>query len=148
MRQFRKVYVFGALVGFVCLGALTGCANHITASPTQTQNPSGIIRALPTPEIAAPDAPPKILAVQLSALHVHPGDTWTGNIITTTNVASLEVRAPSFTFNAEHVGPGEFAFSIHAIFIPPIYRRVYTVALIARNTKGAQAEHDTDVDFH
>jgi len=149
-----KVLVRGALCAAACLSILAGCAQPSSEvqrqnqTAVQTANPSGIVHSLPTPELAVASAAPKILAVQLSALNVHPGDTWTGNIITTTNVASLEVRAPSFTFNAERIGYGEFAFSVHAIFIPPIYRRVYTVTFVARNAGGAAAERDIDVDFH
>jgi hypothetical protein len=162
----RTTFVRGALAraaisAIACLSALAGCTHGTSEAQRQSQavaqknqtsiqtpNASGILHALPTPEPAVAGAAPKILAVQLSALNVHPGDTWTGNIITTTNVASLEVRAPSFTFNAERIGYGEFAFSVHAIFIPPIYRRVYTVTFVARNPGGATAERDIDVDFH
>jgi len=102
---------------------------------------------LPAVQIAAPDAPPRILGVRLSSLVVRPGDIWSGRIVTTSNVASLEVRSPSFTFNAPRSTFGEFAFTIHALVIPPIYLRSYTVAIVARNAAGAQDEEDIAIDF-
>jgi hypothetical protein len=102
---------------------------------------------LPSAQPAAPNAMPKILGVHLSSLRVRGGDVWSGKIATTTNVASVEVRAPSFTFNAPRIAYGQFAFDIHALFVPPIYRRIYTVAIVARNANGISDERDIDVDF-
>src|SRR5579862_2745192 len=103
--------------------------------------------ALPTPQIAAPEAPPAILAVRLSSTRVRIGDTWSGTIVTTTNVASLEVQSPSFVFNAKRVAYGKFTFTLHWLFIEPLYRREYAVAFVARNAAGISAERDIPVDF-
>ena len=73
--------------------------------------------------------------MHLSSVKVPPGSVWSGRIATTTNVASLEVRSPSFTFNAS------------ALVIPPMLRRPYTVEFVARNTAGVADERDVRVDF-
>lgn len=128
----------------VCLMAwLAAC----TAQPAH--NPRVVLAPgpWPTARTAAPNDRPQILAVRFSATRVRPGDNWNARIATTTNVASLEVRAPSFTFNAPRRAYGQFAFRIRALYIPPIYRRVYTVEFIARNAAGARAERDVDIDF-
>jgi hypothetical protein len=103
--------------------------------------------ALPAPHIAPPEAPPQILAVRLSSERVQIGDTWSGTIVTTTNVASLEVSSPSFVFNAKRVAYGKFIFTLHWLFIEPLYRRQYTVAFVARNAAGVSTERDIPVDF-
>lgn len=130
-----------ALAGL--LAVLCGCG---TPAPRLDAD---AVSAAPLPAVrdASPDAPPRILAVRLSSLVVRPGDTWTGRIVTTSNVASLEIRSPSFTFNAPRSAFGRFAFSIRALVIPPIYRRAYTVAIVARNAAGRTDERDVTVDF-
>ena len=102
---------------------------------------------LPAPQVAAPEATPKVLAVQLSSTSVHMGDTWSGTIITTTNVASLEVQSPSFVFNAKRVAYGKFRFTLRWLFIEPLYRREYTVAFVARNAAGVATKRDVTVNF-
>jgi hypothetical protein len=121
------------------------CSPH--DAPTLTA--ADVLSTAPMPAAvnAASDAPPKILALQLSSVKVPPGSVWSGRIATTTNVASLEVRSPSFTFNAKRTACGEFVFDASALVIPPMFRRPYTVEFVARNTAGAADERDVRVDF-
>lgn len=70
---------------------------------------------------------------------VAPGSEWTGRIATTTNVASVEIRTESFSFNATRVAFGQFAFDQHVLDIVPQYKRGYTLRVIARNAAGVQA---------
>jgi len=93
------------------------------------------------------DAPPEILAVDLSPAHVTAGTWWRGRIATTSNVASLEIRWPFLTFVAPRKGIGQFAFQFLAIDVPTIYRRPYTVEIVARNTSGASTQRNVIVDF-
>jgi hypothetical protein len=125
------------------IAALCGCGAPAARVDTEAVSTA----PLPAVRDAAPDAPPQILAVRLSSLIVRPGDTWTGRVVTTSNVASLEVRSPSFTFNAPRSAFGRFSFSIRVLVIPPIYRRPYTVAVVARNAAGLADERDVTVDF-
>ncbi len=87
---------------------------------------------------AAPNDPPRIVALEMNETSIAPGSEWTGRIATTTNVASLEVRTESFSFNATRVGFGQFTFDQHVLDIVPQYKRGYTLQVIARNAAGAQ----------
>lgn len=118
---------------------LAACAaNTARDGPTAMQAP----RSWPTARPASPDALPEILAVNFSSDTVSTGDWWAGQIATASNVASIEVRSPSFSISVPRVSVGQFAFRLHVIDLPTLYRRPYDVAVIARNTAGiATARH-------
>jgi hypothetical protein len=71
---------------------------------------------------------------------IQPGRTWTGRIVTSTNVASVELRTESFSFVADRRAFGVFAFSQTVLDMVPQYRRAYTLQIIARNTPGNTEE--------
>jgi hypothetical protein len=110
------------------------------------------VTAMPNPWpkaiVAAPDAPPRIVALWLSSTNIAPGRDWSGRIATTTNVASVEVRTESFSFNATRVAFGQFVFRQHVLDIVPQYKRPYTLLVIARNAAGVQAVRQVPVDLH
>ena len=62
--------------------------------------------------------------------------------MTTTNVASLEVRTNLFSLNVPRRDFGRFAFSLRVFDVPPIFLRAYRVRVIARNSAGDAAEED------
>jgi hypothetical protein len=132
------------IAAVILVALIAGCS---ASAPHARRANVTAVGPWPTARPAAPNDPPKILAVRLSATRVRPGQDWIGRVATTKNVASLEVRAPSFTFSAPRPAFGQFAFRIHALYIPPLYRRIYTVEFIARNAAGAADERDVDVDF-
>lgn len=117
---------------------LAGCASHSTAVPPNVSFARA--GALPTPGVAANDAPPKILAMRFSANDVRRGQTWSGEIVTTTNVASVEVRTNLFSINVPRRGFGRFAFDLRIFDVPPIFIRAYDVRVIARNSAGEETE--------
>ncbi len=92
----------------------------------------------PSAVIAAPNDPPHIVALQMNETSIFPGSEWTGRIATTTNVASLEIRTESFSFNATRIAFGQFIFDQHVLDIVPQYKRPYTLQVIARNAAGVQ----------
>lgn len=61
------------------------------------------------------------------------GSVWRGTIVTSTNVKSVEIRTESFTFVAQRERPGVFTFSQDILDMVPLYRRPYTLEVIARN---------------
>lgn len=122
--------------------AILACLLLSLASVTVMPNP------WPHAAVAAPDAPPRILALWLSSDRIAPGHDWSGRIATTTNVASVEVRTESFSFNATRVGYGQFVFRQHILDIVPQYKRPYVLAVIARNAAGVEAERDIPVTLH
>lgn len=67
------------------------------------------------------------------------GSDWIGRAVTSTNVASLELRTESFSFVAQRVAYGDFRFRQHVLDMVPFYKRAYLLHVIARNTAG-QAE--------
>ena len=98
--------------------------------------------------VAAPNAPPRIVALWLSSTNLVPGRDWSGRIATTTNVASVEVRTESFSFNATRTAFGQFVFRQHVLDIVPQYKRPYTLIVIARNAAGVQAEREIPIRLH
>jgi hypothetical protein len=87
---------------------------------------------------AAPNDPPRIVGLQMNETSIAPGSEWTGRIATTTNVASVEIRTESFSFNATRIAFGQFTFDQHVLDIVPQYKRAYTLHVIARNAAGVQ----------
>ncbi len=80
--------------------------------------------------------------MRFSAKEVHRGETWSGEIVTPTNVASVEVRTSLFSIDVPRSAYGRFAFKVHVLDVPPIFIRAYQVRVIARNSAGAEAEED------
>ena len=102
----------------------------------------------PRAAVTAPNAPPRILALWLSSDRIVPGRDWSGRIATTTNVASVEVRTESFSFNATRVDYGQFVFRQHVLDIVPQYKRPYVLEVIARNAAGVETERDIPIALH
>ena len=94
----------------------------------------------PTPEVLAPNASPRILALWMNETTIHVGRVWNGQIVTSTNVASVELRTESFSFVADRLGFGIFVFSQTVLDVIPQYRRAYLLRVIARNARGDAAE--------
>jgi hypothetical protein len=119
---------------------LIGCATHATPVPANVS--FGGTVSLPAPAVALNSAPPRIVAMHFSSNDVRRGQTWSGQIVTTTNVASVEVRTNLFSINVPRRNFGRFAFDLHVFDAPPIFIRGYRVRVIARNSAGAAAEED------
>jgi hypothetical protein len=80
--------------------------------------------------------------MRFSAPVVQRGQNWSGEIVTPTNVASVEVRTSLFSIDVPRKDYGHFAFQVHVLDVPPIFIRAYEVRVIARNSAGAEAEED------
>ena len=102
---------------------------------------------MPAPLVAANTAPPQIIAMHFSSAQVRRGQTWSGQITTTTNVASVEVRTNLFSINVPRRDYGRFAFDLRLFDVPPIFVRAYLVRVIARNAAGQAAEEDFPLRF-
>lgn len=96
----------------------------------------------------APDAPPRILALWINSASITPGSQWFGRIATTTNVASVEIRTESFSFNATRTAFGQFVFLQHVLDIVPQYKRAYTLHVIARNAAGMEDARLIPITLH
>ena len=120
--------------------ALAACSQQTVAVPSNVTFGAGT--TLPPAPPAAGDAPPRIVAMQFSSDRVSLGQTWSGQIVTTTNVASVEVRTNLFSINVPRRTYGDFRFSLHVFDVPPIFIRGYRVRVIARNAAGESVEED------
>lgn len=126
----------------VVLACLSGSA--CAARPARV--PAGVIvgaaAALPSPRIDSNDAPPQLLGMHFSSLNVGRGQTWTGQFVTGSSVASVEVRTNLFSIDVPRAGVGRFAFVLRVLDVPPIFIRRYRLRVIARNSAGLQIEQD------
>ncbi len=91
---------------------------------------------------ASATAPPQIVGMAFNSLDVARGGTWSGDFITSSNVASVEVRSNLFSIDAPRTAFGRFHFDIDVFDVPPIFVRSYAVRVIARNAAGVEAEED------
>ena len=104
-----------------------------SATPAPTPTPT------PAAAVAAPDARPQIVNVALSKTTVHGGDTVAGEVVTSTNVASVEVRIAGFSMSVPRMSPGHFALSYTVPNVPFFLHKTYDMDVIARNSRGDAA---------
>jgi len=106
-----------------------------SAAQTPTPKPSAPKLANKVPRLAA-DAPPQILGVAMSETTVTAGDTVSGSVVTTSNVASVQARIDGYALNLSKIGVGRFALTYTVGPLPPFVRGTFTLQVIARNTRG------------
>jgi hypothetical protein len=111
--------------------------------PTPFLAPAGAV--LPQPLTLGPDAPPQILAIQLSDPVFHSGELVSGTVITSTNVAAVQLRMgntvigiPRTTFGVFHMAYRLPHFSFFAY-------KTYHAQLVALNSAGVTAEQDLTI---
>ncbi len=120
-------------------------ARRVAAVPRETARPTPVpatpvaATAPPAPLVAPPDAPPHILSVEIEPRVIGSGDTITGRVVASSNVASVEARLGGYGVNMTKVAPGTFAMRYTTGDIPFFLHRTYTIDVIARNARG-----DTD----
>src|ERR1019366_7251856 len=96
----------------------------------------------PVPHQASIGAPPEIQALRFSSLDVRPGTVWDGDVVTSTNTASLEFGTNLFDFSAPRSQPGHFHFNFRLVDVPAAMIRPYVLHVIARNTAGQARQID------
>ena len=124
----------------LALALLCACGPHAPKAPASV--PLG---ALPTPLVLPSDAPPQILAGQLSDPVFHSGETGTGTVVTSTNVQNVQVQFAGHSAMVPQTQPGIFALSYTLPHIPFFMYGTYTAKVIARNSSGAAAERAVSV---
>jgi hypothetical protein len=97
---------------------------------------------MPTPRTESNDAPPDILKMHFSSLNVRRGEKWSGDFVTGTNVASVEVRTNLFSIDVPRTAYGRFRFELNVLDVPQIFVRSYRLRVIARNSAGIEFEQD------
>jgi hypothetical protein len=109
-----------------------------TAAPIQTASPTPVPSA-PTPDAILelpPDAAPQILAMHIDHTTVHGGDTVSGSVVTSSNVASVEARIGFYSIPVPKISIGRFAVNYVVPYLPFFLHRRYTMQVIARNAAG------------
>ena len=124
-------FAFALLAGCAS-GVSTQVSDVVAVAPSEPQ-------PWPTPAIAASDAAPTIQKVWVSTLHLAAGGGFEGAAVTSTNVASLEIRTAVFSINAPRSAFGRFAFKLHILEFPPMLKHTYPMQIIARNTAGVES---------
>jgi hypothetical protein len=133
------------LHGALALLMLAGCATRVETPENLTV---GARPAHMTPGPAADyEAAPQIDAIWLSSLTLERGGTWSGEIATPSNVASIEVRTDSFSFSVPRVKPGIFAFSYAIPDLPPYLRRHFVLHVVARNAAGDSDDEELPIEI-
>jgi hypothetical protein len=127
-------------IGALALAALCqACASRLPDTPSNVAVGS---LTLPTPIVEPNGALPRIIGMRFSSLDVRRGERWSGSFVTTTNVASIEVRTNLFSINVPHLHPGRFSFAVNLLDTPPIFVRAYRLRVIARNSAGDEFEEN------
>ena len=88
----------------------------------------------------SPDAAPRILEVAVSETTVHPGDTVSGSVVTSSNVASVQARIGGYAMTLANTGVGRFALTYTVAPLPWFIRGTFNMRVIAKNTRGDTVE--------
>jgi hypothetical protein len=128
------------LIACAVAASATACATRLPQVPPEVT--VGIPQALPTPRTRANADRPEILGMRFSALDVRRGERWSGEFVTSTNVASVEVRTNLFSIDVPRTAFGRFAFALDVLDTPPIFIRPYRLLVIARNSAGEPVQRD------
>lgn len=118
-----------------------------SASPSPNPSPSPLPTPLPTPLVLPPDAAPQILAVQLSDPVFHGGETVSAIVVTSTNVAAVEIRLSGHAMRLPRTDFGIFQITYQVPRVPFWMRKTYTAQVVAMNTAGAEASRDVSVSL-
>jgi cytochrome oxidase Cu insertion factor (SCO1/SenC/PrrC family) len=121
---------------------LAGCVQALPPKPNSLFIAAETPKNWPAPQRASIAARPAIQALRFSSLNVRAGTDWDGDVVTSTNTASLEIGTNLFDFSAPRQQPGRFHFHFHVIDLPALMVRPYTLHVIARNTAGDESEVD------
>ena len=106
-----------------------------------------VISVVPAPRQALPQAHPVIQYVRFSSTHVRLHSWWSGRFVTTTNVASLVISLPFFSFEIPRSHFGEFSFRTYVQAVPPLYRQTLHGSLIAYTANGTAVSQPLEISF-
>jgi len=96
----------------------------------------------------APEAPPQIVDVEMNTNDVGSGDTLWGKVLTSSNVASVEVRVGNIGIGLNKVGVGRFMLAYRLGSIPLFVHGTYPMHIIARNSRGEKTERTLPLTIH
>jgi hypothetical protein len=125
----------------VCSWAIVGQVQPPATTPSTAPSLSPPPTPQPTPTIAMlpPDAPPQILFVRFSSLAPRAGDVVFETVLTSSNVASVEIRAGGYGWNLPKTDVGHFEGQYNVPSLPFFVSHNLVLQIIARNTAGVAA---------
>lgn len=85
--------------------------------------------------------------MKFSSTDVRRNTWWRGRFITSTNVASLVLSLPFFSFEIPRQTFGDFSFNTFVETVPVIYRQELHGELIAYTASGEQTSIPVDLRF-
>lgn len=115
-------------------------AAQTTTAPSPQVTPTAAPSATPRPLMVSPNAPPQIVAVNVSSQTVHGGDTISGMVLTSSNVASVEAKIATFSIAVPKVGIGRFALDYVVPNVPFFFHGTYPMIVTARNAAGRSVQ--------
>ncbi len=93
----------------------------------------------------APDAAPQILWVNLSSTTPRAGDSLKIVVLTSSNVASVELRVGGYGAGMAKTDVGHFESTAQVPRLPIFMSHTLTLQIIARNSAGAVAQQSVPV---
>jgi hypothetical protein len=114
---------------------LAGCGFAPTSVPANAVVAAAIPAAW-TPAPADPSADPTIVGARFSSLDVELGQDWDGDVVTSRDVASVDLHTNLFDIALARTAPGRFHFLQHVIDDPAFIVRPYALEIIAKRERG------------
>lgn len=99
-----------------------------------------------TPPLAPPDAPPRIVAMGITADTIHSGDHVSGWAVTSSNVAGITVRVQGYALPMQRVTYGQFIMNADIPKLPSFVKRDYDLVVQAATASGDQVS--TSIPIH
>jgi hypothetical protein len=129
-------YRFARAVSYsICLGVLAGCAFAPATVPANAVV-AARVPASWSPAPANPNADPTIVGARFSSLDVELGQDWDGDVVTSRDVASVDLHTNLFDIALARTAPGRFHFLQHVIDDPAFIVRPYALEIIAKRERG------------
>jgi hypothetical protein len=88
------------------------------------------------PAPANPGGDPTIVGARFSSLDVELGQDWDGDVVTSRDVASVELHTNLFDIALARTAPGRFHFLQHVIDDPAFIVRPYALEIVAKRERG------------
>jgi hypothetical protein len=92
-----------------------------------------------------PNAAPRIVSIAVDKTTVGSGDRVSGTVLTSSNVASVEVRVAGYGMALDKVGVGRFTLDYTLGNLPFFVRGTYEMRIIARNARGDAAQQTVPI---
>jgi len=118
-------------------------APSVAPSATPASSPT----PLPTPIVLPPDAVPQILAVTVNETVFHSGDTIYSTVITSTNVAAVELRVAGKAIRFPRVDFGVWQLTYTLPHIPRRMLHDYDAQIVAMNSAGVTASRPVTISL-